>query len=146
MNREIVDIKARSMRNNLLIFNIPESENEYPEKCVEKVYEILQNKLEIDDASSKMPIERAHRIGRNRRGNPRPIVVKFLRYPDKELVKRSASKLKGTSIGIGEQFPKDIADIRKSLYPVLKKAKEEGNKVKLVKDKLYINGQLYYGK
>ena len=53
-----------------------------------------------------MPIERAHRIGRNRRGNPkpRPIVVKFLRYPDldpdKELVKRSASKLKGTSIGI----------------------------------------------
>lgn len=81
------------MRNNLLIFNIPESENEYPEKCVEKVYEILQNKLEIDDASSKMPIERAHRIGRNRRGNPKPIVVKFLRYPDKELVKRSASKV-----------------------------------------------------
>jgi superfamily II DNA/RNA helicase len=79
-----------------------------------------------------MPIERAHRIGRNRRGNPKPIVVKFLRYPDKELVKRSASKLKGTSIGIVEQFPKEIADTRKSLYTHFsKRQKKKGIKLSL---------------
>ena len=98
------------------------------------------------DENQEIEIERAHRIERKRDdGKPRPIVVKFLRYQDKEYVRKSAYLLKGTRIGIAEQFPKEIAETRKRLYPIMKKAKQDGNTAKLVKDKLYINGQRYRG-
>ena len=53
----------------------------------------------------------------------------------------SAYTLKGTNIGISEQFPKEIEDSSKALYPIMKKAKAEGHKTSLIKDKLFINGK-----
>ncbi|CAC5415215.1 unnamed protein product [Mytilus coruscus] len=50
-------------------------------------------------------------------------------------------KLKGKRFGKGEQLPIEIERKRKELYPVMKKAKSEGKKVELVRDKLYINGK-----
>ena len=43
------------------------------------------------------------------------------------------------------EIPKEIAGARKKLYHVLKKAKNEGNTVKLIKNKSFINGQCYRG-
>ena len=87
--------------------------------------------------SNEIEIERAHRLGGKRDdGKPRPIVAKFLRYQDEEYIRKSAYLLKGTKIEIADQFPKKIAEARKKLYPVMKKAKNEGNTVKLIKDKL----------
>ena len=98
------------------------------------------------DENGDIEIEWAHRLGRKREdGKPRAIVAKFLRYQDKEHIRKSAHLLKGTNIGITEQFPKEIADARKALYPVFKKAKKEGNMALLIKDKLFINGQRYRG-
>ena len=37
----------------------------------------------------------------------------------------------------------EIEKERKKLYPIMKKAKEEGKKVQLVRDKLFINNQLF---
>jgi hypothetical protein len=146
LNHEIVDIRAHSMCNNLMFYNIPEQQNETPENCIAKVYNILENNLQIESATSTILIERAHRIGKPRPGNskPRPIVAKFLKFPDKESIKSSSKKLKGTDLGISDQFPKEIVEKIKVLYPILKKAKDDGHKVKLTKDQLYINGQLYY--
>ena len=82
--------------------------------------------------------------GARARGDPkRPLIAKFLRYQEKELIRRSAVALKGTSFGLGEQFPKEIHKRRKTLYPVFKRAKQERKKPSIVKDKLYINGSLY---
>jgi archaellum component FlaC len=136
LSREIVDIRAHSMRNNLMFYYIPEQQNEPPENCVAKVYNILENNLQIESATSTIPIERAHRIGKPRPGNskPRPIVAKFLKFPDKESIKSSSKKLKGTDLGISDQFPKEIVEKRKVIYPILKKAKDDAHKVKLIKD------------
>ena len=90
----------------------------------------------------KIEIERAHRLGRKQTNN-RPLVAKFLRYQDKEFIRRSAHLLKGTKISIAEHFPKEIAEKRKTLYPVLKQARRDGQKAVLIKDQLIINGQLY---
>jgi hypothetical protein len=65
-------------------------------------------------------------------------VVKFNYHQDREFVQQNARKLKGTNIGVSEQFPQEIETIRKSLYPELKKAKSEGKRAKIVKDKLII--------
>ena len=95
----------------------------------------------------KIEIERVHILTGRKcdDGKPRPIVAKFLCYQDKEFICKSAYLLKGTKLGIAEQFPKEIAKTRKKMYPIMNKAKEDGNAVKLIKDKLLINGQRYRG-
>jgi hypothetical protein len=94
----------------------------------------------------ELKIDRSQRLGKQRFGatKPRPIVAKFNYYPDRERVLQNARKLKGTKIGIGEQFPDEILKIRKELYPELKKARDACKKAKLVKDKLIIEGQIFY--
>jgi hypothetical protein len=46
---------------------------------------------------------------------------------------------KGTRIGISEQFPEEIEAIRRNLYPEMKKAKSAGKRVRLTRDKLFID-------
>ena len=125
LHESVVDLKARSMRDNLLFHNIEEVERE---DCTEVIYELLQEKLEIPDAKSTIKIERAHRVGRKRgnRHKPRAIVAKFNFYPDHERIRHSASKSKGTRIGISEQFPEEIEKVRQTLYPELRRAKVAG--------------------
>ncbi|CAG2198592.1 unnamed protein product [Mytilus edulis] len=79
---------------------------------------------------------------RGNRGN-RPILAKFISTKDKEIVLKNGFKLKGTHFGIQEQFPKEIVEKRKILYPMAKQARREKRKVLLVRDKLYIDGNLF---
>lgn len=130
------------MRNNLLFYNIPEEEDE-TKNTKAFVHDVIE-KIGIDPR--EVEIDRAHRMGKNiTPGKPRPIVAKFLRYNDREDIRRNAYKLKGTKIGIAEQFPKEIAEKRKALYPVFRQVRAEGRKAKLVKDQLFIDGQKYIG-
>ena len=81
--------------------------------------------------------ERVHRIGRRATVNgsqrPRPIVAKFSTYKDRELVRRQAPKtLKGTDYWIQEQFPPEIEQRRKVLYPIMKEERRKNNKVRMV--------------
>ena len=48
-----------------------------------------------------------------------------------------------TKIGIAEQYRPEIQEKRRELIPVLKEAEKNGNDAKLIRDKLYVNGQLY---
>ena len=68
----------------------------------------------------------------------------FERFSEREMIKNVASTLKGKNFSIREQFPAEIERRRKPLYPVTRKALEDkNNKVKMVRDKLYINNTLY---
>ena len=68
--------------------------------------------------------------------------MKFNYHQDREHVRLNAKNLRGTNIGISEQFPSEIETIRKQLYPQLRKAKEEGKRAKIVKGKLIIDGRV----
>ena len=61
----VVDLKARSMRDNLLFHNIDESEEE---DCTEVIYSLLEEKLDMPEARSSIKIDRVHRVGRKRDG------------------------------------------------------------------------------
>lgn len=117
MKEEILDLQCRSMRDNLLFYNIKEAQNKETEDCVRIIQDICSSELEIMEDVS---IEIAHRIGKRESGKIRPIVVKFTRFPQRELVRKSAFKLKNTDLSISEQFPREIQDRRKQLLPVLK--------------------------
>ncbi|XP_053374336.1 DNA ligase 1-like [Mercenaria mercenaria] len=144
-NEKILDIQTRSMSHNLIFMGIEEP------ALQEGEHETTEQTL-TDFLDEHMGIKRyfdfhaVHRIGDKRQDqeNPRPIIANFVNKKDKERVKYSGNVLKGKKFSVVEQFPKEIEDRRKKLYPVMRKAKEDKqNKVRLVKDRLYINNVQY---
>ena len=121
------------MRDNPIFFNIPETDKE---NTTQIIHEILENKMEMKDASSRIKIERPHRLGKGREGadKPRPIVAKFNYHQDKEAIRLNTKKLKGTRIGVAKQYPEEIEKIQKSLYPEHRKAKAAGKRANIVRD------------
>jgi hypothetical protein len=51
LQESVIDLKARSMRDNLLFYNVEEEERENTD---EKIYQILEEKLQIPDARSRI--------------------------------------------------------------------------------------------
>ncbi|CAB3980391.1 Hypothetical predicted protein [Paramuricea clavata] len=98
LNNSVIDLKARSMRDNLLFFNIDEPTGEEKEDTTEIILALLEDKLEILNARNK----------------------------DKKNVLRNTKKLRGTRNGVQEQFPEEIERERKKLYPVMKEARQAG--------------------
>ena len=132
----VIDLKARSVHDNLLFYNLPENRDE---NTTEVVQNLLGEKLGLENAKN-IKIDRSHRLDKKKSGEskPRPIVAKFNFHQDKVTILQNARKLKGTQIGISEQFPEEIARERKRLYPELKKARCNGMKANLVRDKLLL--------
>ena len=97
------------------------------------------------DASEKLFIDRAHRVGKFIPGKVRPIVAKF-NSASKDAIKNALKsvRLKHTNYNVSDQFPLEIKERRKELIPVMIEARKRGNRANLVRDKLYINGKLYY--
>ena len=57
---------------------------------------------------------------------PSSIIFKLPYYNNKVFIKTFIKNLKkGHSLGISDDFPKEVEDISKDLYPVLKTAKQE---------------------
>ena len=138
---KLTDIQWRSMRENLIFTGNDEDETDVSnENCEGKLKEFLSSKLNIHD---EMPLDRVHRLGKykSQQSFPRPIIAKFHRFRDREKIRFAAPEtLKGTRYGVREQFPVEIENKRKVLYPIMKKAREnKDNKVRLVRDKLFIN-------
>ena len=138
----IIDLQCRSMRENLIFTGIKEQrlkEGEY-EDTEGLLREFLKYEMQIE---RPIHFHRVHRIGPYERNfdTPRPVVAKFERFKDREEVRSAAPRtLKGKPYGVREQFPKVVEDKRKLLYPEMKRAKHnKQNKVRLVRDKLYVN-------
>lgn len=140
ITESVLDMQCRSMRDNLLFFGIEEAQSGEQENCEDIITSLCASKLEI---RSEILIERAHRLGSKKNNKPHPIVVKFNRFPHREMVRKCSYKLKDTHISIGEQFPKEIQERRKKLLPIYKRAKENNQKAVLARDKLFIDGKLY---
>ena len=78
---KLIDLEDRSRRNNLRFEGINEHENETWEDCENKIYDLLENKLEMD--IENVVIKRAHRTGKKNKKRSRPIVAQFSFYKDK---------------------------------------------------------------
>ena len=151
MKNEITDLQCRSMRDNLVFTGVPEpdppeqsdgyeGQSDYRENVENTLINFLNDEMDIQN---RIEFHRVHRINIPDRTDdyPNPIVAKCVTFKDREYVRIQAPKtLRGKSFGVREQFPKIIEKRRKSLYPEMRRAKQnKENKVRLVKDKLYIN-------
>ena len=88
---KIEDMENRSRRNNVRFIGFPEGKE--GGDAVKFLEELLPDMLELE---GKHEIERAHRAGQQPRpgDRPRPMLAKFLRSSDRDLVLRAA-RIKG---------------------------------------------------
>lgn len=164
VREEMLDLKCRSMRQNLLFHGIKE---ENQENCELLVKTFIRDVMKIED---DIEFDRVHRIGRKPsysevarhdhtaasdgtdgasstggKSRPRCIVARFNSFKHRELVRKQAPKtLKGTVYSVFEQFPAEIEMRRKLLYPKARAARAKGDRVRLVKDRLFINNVEYF--
>ncbi|CAC5376126.1 unnamed protein product [Mytilus coruscus] len=124
------------MKNNLIFSGLYEVREENTEELLRT---FLHREIGID---YRIEFGNVHRFSNYPRGK-RPIVARFLYFSDLQYVLNNAYKLRNTQYGIRQQFPKEIEDNRKLLYPIQKEAKRQGKRVVLVRDRLYIDNQLY---
>lgn len=135
LNERHLDLQTRSMRDNLIFEGIVETQEENTEEVLR---EFLKSEMGI---TVEPQFQRVHRLGKRVQGRHRPIIAKFVLFKERENVRKAApSKLVGKPFGINEQFPKEINDRRKLLYPHYKQAKRLGKKAVLIADKLFVNG------
>ena len=73
-------------------------------------------------------------------------MAKFEKYNNREYIRKAGIELnkKQNGFAIREHFPHEIEDRRKLLYSIARNlVKDESNRVVLVSDKLYVNGERF---
>ena len=126
MEDKLIDQEARSRRNNLVFHGVREDQGE---DCARTVSNIISQVCSKAD-SDRIVIERAHRLGRvpapQRRGavTPRPLIVRFLDYNDRERV-RGARRNLPRDVKVTEDLPWQIRQARGSLNSALEEARRK---------------------
>ena len=139
LHNELLYLQVRSMRFNLLFYGVVDRG---PAENTEQVLNtFLEQELNITNA----PIQVTHRLGpyRESQTRPRTIVAHFVNIGDKERIKKAAKMLAGKPYSLNDQFPQEIANRRKQLYPIFKQARRNNKKAVLKVDRLYIEGREY---
>ncbi|XP_075740604.1 uncharacterized protein LOC119185373 isoform X1 [Rhipicephalus microplus] len=140
MEKKLVDLEDRGRRNNLLVFGVPEKQNEtqadLEQSVVKGIFEeVLGTKI--------TSIERIHRIGRSHSRKPRPVILKLFDYREKINVLKNGYKLKGQRTSIAEDFSACTRQKRRNLWESTTDIRKSGKKVKLIHDKIKIENNLF---
>ena len=111
-------------RENLRFFGIPETDGVEITKDV--MHKFFKDELEIEEASN-VEFQRVHRMGKKKVGEVRPVIARFLKYPDREFIFRRIREFEEEiDVKVYADLPKEIRERRKKQWPKLKKAREEG--------------------
>ena len=119
VGQKILDLEARGRRNNGVFHGIPEEEGEDSDKLAEKLCK--------EYTKTDIKVQRAHRIGAGKYGKIRPLIVLFLDYKDKELVKKCKSNMP-RGVYFQDDIPKEVRDCRLILQREVNEAHLRGQK------------------
>ena len=153
LHRPHVKLECQSRRQNVKSFGIKERENETNFDAELPLREFMRTKLKILPVDEEnISFDRVHRIASRRSQSnsrclrPRPIMVRLTDFQNKFLIKSYIKNPPiGAGFGVSDDFPKEVDEVRKVLYPILKAAKREKNAAYFNVEKLIINGALYRG-
>ena len=152
-------LEAQSRRENLKFYGLTDDKAETWEQSEEKIRSYLSTELHIEERSIK--IERAHRLPS--KSSPRPVIVKFSHFKDKQLVLKAyrekrkeqreaaqpddieaqTGKNAQQPVWVSEDFPLRVTKARTNLYPFMKSAHEKEKEAYLRYDRLVVEGQAY---
>ena len=151
LERRLVKQECFNRRNNIKFFGINDGEQESPEDTEKVLRKFLHKEMKMSsDDLNEIEFERVHRIptrpSEEKKQHPRPIIAKASFFKDKELIKSHIKHLpKGKKFGVADDFPKEVDEIRKELYPVLKKAKKDQKVAFFNVERLIIDKAVYRG-
>ena len=157
LKKQILYMENYSRRENVKFVGIPENVEPFnsgnatndgarspSENTKEVVFNFLAEQLKIDRPGDTIEFQRVHRLGKSNSSKPRPIIARFLRFADKQLVMDQARKhLKGKNYHVFDDIPKELYDSRKGQLKKFQEAKEKGFNAYFSKaqpDKLFVNG------
>uniref|UniRef100_A0A3B3HIC5 L1 transposable element RRM domain-containing protein n=1 Tax=Oryzias latipes TaxID=8090 RepID=A0A3B3HIC5_ORYLA len=135
LKAKLTDLEGRSRRNNIRIFGLPEN-IEGPTPTV-FFSQLLFEVLGADVLSSPPELDRAHRSLAAKpgpAGKPRHVVICFHRFQTRELVVRTARRLrgnlsyKGSPIHIVEDYCPEVLEQRGQYRDVMRKLYQLGHK------------------
>lgn len=98
---ELHALEQYSHRSNLVIYGVPETENEN----IQHVMRRLATAIQFPDWSTSL-VDAVHRLGRRNNNDPRPIIIKFVSRQDRDefLKKRKVRRnLKATDLGFSSE-------------------------------------------
>ena len=138
LKADVLSNTARSMRDNLIFYKIPENGYEDTKQILIK---FIKEKMMIDQTLiTGIKIIRVHRLGGTKGQTIRPIVAQ-LNPEGVNIIMRHAKNLKGTQYGVNFQLPKEMAEQRKRLLPIAKEAREQKKKVSWSGEKLFVDSK-----
>ena len=138
LKSEVVHLDSYMRRENLIIYNLP-AQN-INENCEKRVKAFFKDTLKIEN-SEDFKIVRCHRL--NSQSEPKPMIVRFHFYGDRQQVWKARSSLAKTEISMSEDFHPEVLEKRRTLYPYMKGARNAGLNSYLVYDKLFIDNTSY---
>ena len=161
LETDSTDLKARSMRRNVLLHNVPESTDPSGKENAIKIFENHFKTMKKLD-SKKIEIERAHRVGPPRANDskPRPLVAALTSSQMTEMVlrargprpkptdKQNNNYNKNKDPWITPQLPPEMLEERKRLnyladhYRKIGEQNEETTLISIKLDKLRVNKTL----
>ena len=158
LNTKVDQLENQSRRDNLIFHGLTDENNESWADSEAKVRQYIANDLGMDETD--ISFERAHRL--NTRNSPRPIIVKFSHFKDREKVLREYRDQKLTAQGgeqpddvsgqnraidsgvrVAEDFSARVRRTRRALYPFLRDYLKESRDAHIRFDKLVVDGVNY---
>lgn len=127
VDHKLADLEDRSRRDNIRILNIKEGEEKgnalaYLSENLGKWFPAL--------AANPPELMRAHRIGAPRDSFSRPLIVKCLRFTDRDRIlseaRKSPIQLHGKSVRFVPDYSDSTAKRRRPCYPVMHRARSVG--------------------
>ena len=157
-------LEAQSPGDNLRFYGFEDKRGETWEESENAVRSYISNELSLDELS--IQIERAHRI--SSKTSPRPVIVKFSFYKDRERILNSYwekrkqhnerqqaeatngdgsaeldEQCESSKIRVCENFPQRVIKSRSNLCPFLRSGIGSGKDAFLKYDRLIVDGQPY---
>ena len=148
----VVKQECFNRRNNIKFFRISDNEQESPEVTEAVLRNFLHKEMKLSKKHlGDTEFERVHRIPTRvckgkKNQHPRLIIAKVSFFKDKQQIKSHIKHLpRGIRFGVADDFPKEVDEIRKELYPVLKQAKRNHKTAFFNVEKLIIDKAVYRG-
>ena len=141
IKEHLLSQECYSRRDNLIFEGIKEQEGK-DTYAVLKDFLITTLHLE-PHMCQDMLLANCHRLGNQRHGNPRPIIARFILEKDRSSVWLKKSSLKGLPFVIREDYPAEIVNRRKFMYPLFVEARKQDKSARLLTDKIFFKGKTY---
>ncbi|KAJ2940572.1 hypothetical protein O0L34_g6512 [Tuta absoluta] len=129
LEEKVTSLEREKRNHNLVFHGIPETSGEKAETIMEIVKNDLKVNIKIED------IDTVRKMGRNDKA---PLIIRLTSLKKKQEILRNKKKLKGKSISITEDYPKEVLEERKALREKMEAERKEGKYAIIKYNKLVV--------